>query len=120
MRNELIKVANHFKDQSDVALVSITIDPKRDTIAALNEYAKNTGIASNKWHFLRGNPTLLETTSAQFMTNFKPNEDGTDFYHSSYVALVDKKQQIRGFYNVLKPIDITQLKKDVAILLNND
>ena len=43
------------------------------------------------------------------MTNFKPNEDGSDFYHSSFVALVDKQQQIRGFYNVLIKEDVERL-----------
>ena len=52
------------------------------------------------------------------MTNFKPNQDGTDFYHSSYIALVDRKQQIRGFYNILAATDVERLKKDINVLLN--
>lgn len=118
MRSKLIDVASYFKNDDDFVIVSITIDPERDTIPALKEYAMNTGITSDKWQFLRGDQTLLTNTSEKFMTNFKPNEDGTDFYHSSYVALVDRKQQIRGFYDLLKPIDIKQLKKDTESLLD--
>jgi protein SCO1/2 len=51
------------------------------------------------------------------MTNFKPNEDGTDFYHSSFVALVDSNQLIRGFYNTLIPEDMERLKLDITTLL---
>lgn len=118
MRSKLIDLASYFNQDDDFVIVSITIDPERDTIPALKEYATNTGIASNKWQFLRGNQELLTATSEKFMTNFRPNEDGTDFYHSSYVALVDRKQQIRGFYDLLKPIDIKQLKKDAESLLD--
>ena len=118
MRSKLISIGSYFEAEDDFVMISITIDPKRDTIAALKEYAINTGVPDSKWQFLRGSEKLLNSTSEKFMTNFKPNEDGTDFYHSSYVALVDDKQQIRGFYDLLKPIDVKQLKKDAEILLD--
>lgn len=51
------------------------------------------------------------------MTNFRPNEDGTDFYHSSCVALLDKDQLIRGFYNVLISEEVERLKMDIKTLL---
>jgi protein SCO1/2 len=52
------------------------------------------------------------------MTNFKPNDDGSDFYHSSFVALVDQNQYIRGFYNVLVPEEVVRLKNDIQHILN--
>ena len=54
----------------------------------------------------------------KYMTNFKPNKDGTDFYHSSYVVLLDKSQSIRGFYNVLVKEDVERLKEDVKQLID--
>ena len=73
---------------------------------------------NEKWQFLRSTVENTKLQAKQFMTNFKPNEDGTDFYHSSYVALIDRNQLIRGFYNILIPEEVIRLKKDIKILLN--
>ena len=100
--------------------VSFSIDPIRDTPNRLATYSQKTGIALDKWIMLHGNDADLKRVSKLFMTNFTPNEDGTDFYHSSYVALVDRKQQIRGFYDLLKPNEVTLLKEDIAILLAHE
>lgn len=118
MRTELIKIAEVFNDEDNFLIVSHTIDPDNDSIEILKNYSDATGISSNKWQFVRSS---LENTRKQanlFMTNFRPDEDGTDFYHSSYVALVDKKQQIRGFYNILVTEEVERLKEDIEYLLN--
>ncbi|WP_370391984.1 hypothetical protein [uncultured Winogradskyella sp.] len=54
----------------------------------------------------------------QYMTNFKPNNDGSDFLHSSYAALLDQKQRIRGFYNLLVTEDVDRLEQDIKFLIN--
>ena len=120
MRTIQIELAKEFSDYEDFMQVSFSIDPKRDTPDRLAAYAKNTGIAYDRWAMLHGNDTDLKRVSKLFMTNFTPNEDGTDFYHSSYVALVDRKQQIRGFYDLLKPNEVSLLKKDIATLLKHE
>lgn len=118
MQQELIKVANTFNEHSDFMIVSHTIDIKNDTVTVLKNYWKTTKMPAEKWQFLRASEANTKAQSQQFMTNFKPNEDGTDFYHSSYVALVDKKQQIRGFYNTLVPLEIERLLIDIELLLD--
>ena len=116
MRTELIKLAEAFSNADDVMLLSHTIDPKNDTISVLKNYAETTGIPSEKWQFLRSSEAHTKQKASQYMTNFKPNEDGTDFYHSSYVALVDRQQRIRGFYNILVAEDVLRLIEEVRIL----
>ena len=118
MRIELIDIANTFKDDNNFIIISHTIDPKNDSIYVLKNYAEATGIPNEKWQFLRSSVENTKLQAGQFMTNFKPNEDGTDFYHSSYAALIDKNQYIRGFYNTLIPEEIIRLKKDIRILLD--
>jgi len=117
MRNELIDVANTFKNEENFIIISHTIDPKNDSIPILKNYAIATGIPNEKWQFLRSTVENTKLQAKQFMTNFKPNEDGTDFYHSSYVALIDRNQLIRGFYNILIPEEVIRLKEDISILL---
>ncbi|NQY05996.1 MAG: SCO family protein [Flavobacteriaceae bacterium] len=117
MRMRQMELADYFSEEKDFMQVSITIDPKRDTVNALKIYSKNTGVTPEKWQFLRGDSLRLKDLSKQLMTNFEPNENGTDFYHSSYLALIDKKKRIRGFYDILKPIDVASLKEDIEVLL---
>lgn len=119
MRNELIKIASAIGDRDDFTIVSHTIDPENDTEAVLKTYFEDAGITSKQWQLVR---TTLDKTYDQafmYMTAFKPNMDGSDFFlHSSYVTLVDKDQNIRGFYDILMADDIIRLKKDIQILLD--
>ena len=118
MRSQLIIVAETFKDEDAVLLISHTIDPINDTVEVLKDYSENTGITSHKWQFLRSTEQNTKALAKQYMTNFRPNEDGTEFYHSSYVALLDKQQRIRGFYNILVTEDVERLVNDTKALLH--
>jgi protein SCO1/2 len=117
MRTQLIDIANTFANEDEFLIISHTIDPINDTILALKSYADATKISSDTWQFLRASEEHTKLQAEHYMTNFKPNEDGTDFYHSSYVALVDKDKFIRGFYNILVAEDVQRLKEDIRILL---
>ncbi len=117
MRTEFIDVAKEFLEEESFLLVSHSIDQKNDTIEALKKYSDATEIPSYKWLFVTSTEEDTRQQAKQFMTNFRPNEDGTDFYHSSYVALLDKNQRIRGFYNILIPEDVERLKANIKMLL---
>ena len=117
MRQQLIGISEGIDDE-DFMIISHTIDPTNDTPEVLKEYADAIGISTERWQFLHASEETSKTQAEQYKTNFKPYEDGTDFYHSSYVALVDKDRMIRGFYDLLKPKEVVLLKEDIAILLD--
>jgi protein SCO1/2 len=117
MRTKLIDIGENFKNDPNFMIVSHTIDPENDSVAVLMNYSDSTGIPSEKWQFLRASIEKTKLQANLYMTNFKPNDEGTDFFHSSYVALVDKNQRIRGFYNVLLENDCDRLKNDIELLL---
>ena len=117
MRIQLIEVANTFIDENQVLLVSHSIDQKNDTVEVLKSYSEATDIPTSKWLFVTSSEENTKQQAKQFMTNFKPNEDGTDFYHSSYAALLDEQQMIRGFYNILIPEEVERLKEAIKTLL---
>ena len=117
MRMQLIEVANTFIDENQVLLVSHSIDQKNDTVEVLKSYSEATDIPTSKWLFVTSSEENTKQQAKQFMTNFKPNEDGTDFYHSSYAALLDEQQMIRGFYNILIPEEVERLKEAIKTLL---
>ncbi len=117
MRQQLINISERIDDE-DFLIISHTIDAANDTPEVLKNYAEVTGISSDRWQFLTASEDQTKAQAKQYMTNFKPNEDGTDFYHSSYVALVDKERMIRGFYDLLKPKEVELLKEDIKVLLD--
>lgn len=117
MREKLIDIATAIKNEKFI-LVSYTIDIKSDSISVLNKYSEETSISKNKWFFLKGSPEELASISKKFRTSFTKYQNSTDFYHSSYVAIVDTKQQIRGFYDLLNNEAVTLLKEDINLLLN--
>ena len=119
MRTVLIDISKTFIKNEAVVLISHSIDPKNDTTEVLKQYSEATEIPSSKWLFLRSDEENTKALASQFMTNFKPNEAGTDFYHSSYIAILDHNQNIRGFYNSLIPEEVTRLKKDIKTLLTS-
>lgn len=48
------------EQRENVALIAITLDPERDTPAALREFSERHGLADNSnWHALRGDPVAL-------------------------------------------------------------
>lgn len=117
MRTELIKIAHEFKEDDEVLLISHTIDPKNDTTEVLKNYSESTEVNIDKWLFARSDTENTKSLAKQLMTNFRPYEDGTDFYHSSYATLIDKDQKIRGFYNVLVTEDVKRLIEDIKLLI---
>ena len=118
MRNSIMDFAKDFKNNKDFQIISHTIDPKNDSVPVLYEYWKTIDIPKLNWQFLYAPEAKVKKQAAQYMTTFRQNKDASDFYHSSYVTLLDKKQRIRGFYNSLIQEDMERLKKDVINLFN--
>jgi len=117
MREKLIDIAATI-DNKNFILTSYTIDIKHDSLSVLNRYSEGTMISKDKWFFLKGSPEELTSISEKFRTSFSTTQNSNDFYHSSYVALIDTKQQIRGFYDLLNSEAVILLKEDINLLLN--
>jgi len=117
MREKLIDIATTIKNEKFI-LTSFTIDIKNDSISVLNKYSEGTSIPKDKWFFLKGSSDELESIAHKFRTSFSKYRKSTDFYHSSYVVLIDKEQQIRGFYDLLNNEAVILLKEDINLLLN--
>jgi protein SCO1/2 len=90
-----------------VKLVTFTVDPARDDLKALNEYADIRQADPNNWLFLTGDEKsihkLLQEQFKQAVerkvgADVKP---GDEFGHSTRLILVDKNGVIRGMYEGL-------------------
>lgn len=82
-----------------VRLVSITLDPKRDTPKALRAYRELYDIEGPHWDFLTGPEADVKKVIADWGMWARPAKDG-QLDHPSRVFLVDKKGQVREIYSL--------------------
>jgi protein SCO1/2 len=102
--------------KGDVRLLSITLDPKRDTPEVLRNYMRLYDIDSNGWTFLTGDPAQVDKVVAAWGMWARPAANG-QLDHPSRVFLVDKRGRIREIYDLtfLKPAWVVE---DIRALLN--
>jgi cytochrome oxidase Cu insertion factor (SCO1/SenC/PrrC family) len=96
-----------LKDEPNVKFVTFTVDPARDDLASLRDYAKIKGADPQRWLFLTGDEaTVHKLLREQFKQAVEHKtgdvKPGEEFDHSTVLALVDKKGVIRGYYSGLR------------------
>jgi len=102
---------------ADVKLVSFTVDPERDSPAALTEYARKFEADAARWSFLTGS---TETLNRLDHDAFKLGTIGADMDHSTRFVLIDKKGRVRGYYGLGENDPVGHLAKDAARLEKED
>src|SRR5262249_39836058 len=99
-------------------LLSITLDPARDTPEVLRGYMRLYDVDASNWTFLTGPPDVVARVIAAWDMWVKPAANG-QLDHPSRVFLVDKEGRIREIYNLnfLKPAWVAE---DVQVLLREN
>jgi protein SCO1/2 len=98
-----------------VHLLSITLDPARDTPEVLRGYRQLYDIDSANWSFLTGPVESVSKTVAAWGMWARPAANG-QLDHPSRIFLVDGQGRVREIYNLnfLKPAWVAE---DVELLL---
>lgn len=113
MSARMRSVHRALRGQKDVRLVSISVDPARDTPPVLNVFAHRYGAPNDQWIFLTGTP---DTVHLLAYTTFHVGDVLGKIEHSTKFALVDKRGNIRGYYSTYDKDGIPTLLKDVSAL----
>jgi protein SCO1/2 len=112
MTSQMRRVRKETAKLPDVSVVSFTVDPEHDTPAVLADYAKQYH-APDSWFFLTGPRATLQLLCKDV---FKlGNVDGS-LLHSTRFVLIDRKAQIRGYYDTSEESAIPKLISDVEAL----
>ena len=110
------RVAELYKKYSTtdkVRFVSISVDPKRDSLAVLRQYADDFGVTDDRWLFLRGELDDVHRVSEEgFML-----AGDLPTIHSTKLILVDDNQNIRGYYDSFDEESLRLLTVHVRELL---
>jgi protein SCO1 len=102
-------------DKGQVRLVSITLDPARDTPEVLRNYMRLYDADPASWSFLTGPPAQVAKVVAAWDMWAKPAANG-QFDHPSRVFLVDRRGRVREIYN-LSFLKAPWVADDVRLLL---
>ncbi|WP_373522575.1 SCO family protein [Aquiflexum sp.] len=120
MSTEMERVDDAFRNESDVQIYSISIDPEYDTPEVLASYAQKHLATPEKWFFLTGDKAeIYNLARCGFIL---PTLDGLgdpeEFIHSDKFVLVDDIGRIRGYYSGTKREEVDRLILETKILLH--
>lgn len=96
----------------NIGLLSISVDPERDTPQKLKQYGAIFGARQGLWRSLTGEQAEVERTVVQgFHTAMAkipregadPRLEAFDIMHGERLVLVDRMGRIRGFYDADEP-----------------
>ncbi|MBK6609553.1 MAG: SCO family protein [Sphingobacteriales bacterium] len=118
MAHQFKRIQTEYLNDPDILLVSHTVDPDRDTIEALNNYANRFEADSSKWLFVTGEKkALYDFYRYGYFVTATPGDGGEhDFIHTEKFVLVDKQGVIRGFYNGTDEAEVNRLMYDIKVL----
>ncbi|MDO7172277.1 SCO family protein [Mariniflexile sp. AS56] len=118
MTNHMAQIQKAVLNDDEVLLLSHTVTPKIDTVAQLKRYAIEKGVNDAKWNLVTGDKKQIYDLARKSYLAVKDFGDGGDFdmIHTENFMLIDKKRQIRGFYDGTNPEDIDRLLEDIKIL----
>lgn len=106
------------KNDKAVHFISITVNPERDTVHALYEYAKRYNADMNSWWFLTGDKQALYNYARKELHVVAPEGNGgaDDFIHTQQLVLLDADRNIRGYYNGLDILEVGKCAYDIGQL----
>ncbi|GGH38373.1 photosynthetic protein synthase II [Mangrovimonas yunxiaonensis] len=118
MTDHMAQIQKEIKNDNEVMLLSHTVTPEIDSVAQLKKYALKKGVIDNKWNLVTGDKKQIYQLARKSYLAVKTDGDGGpfDMIHTENFMLIDKKRQIRGFYDGTKAEDIERLLSDIAIL----
>jgi protein SCO1 len=116
----LNKVADIFKDYSEVKFISHSVTPDIDSVAQLKKYAVEHGLKPGQWHLITGDKEKIYSLARQSYfaereIGFQNSKQG--FLHTEHFILVDQEGHIRGIYNGTLELEADRLIEDINLLL---
>lgn len=129
MNKNMLQIQEEFAKNSKFGIISITINPEKDTPRVLKEHAIKLGAKMANWHFLTGDKIYIFNLANKGFNLYVGENKNTlgNFEHSGLFALIDKNGNIRCrkdsqgnpivYYDGLEQKGIDAIKEDIKTLL---
>lgn len=118
MAINMADLQEYFKNDPEIKFLSHSVTPEMDSVSVLKAYAIKNGAIDGKWEITTGNKKhIYELARKSYFAVLDEGDGGDqDFIHTEQFILVDKKRQIRGFYDGTDKNEINRIIKDIEIL----
>lgn len=118
MTDHMLQIQNEIINDDEVMLLSHSVTPEIDSVAQLKKYALEKGVIDRKWNLVTGDKKdIYELARKSYLAVLDDGDGGPfDMIHTENFMLIDKKRQIRGFYDGTNPEDIKLLLEDIKTL----
>ena len=117
MTKNMYKLQEELKSDNEILLLSHTVIPEIDTVEQLKQYAIENKVDDSKWNLVTGDKKqIYELARKSYLAVEDSEFNKIDMIHTENFILIDKKKQIRGFYDGTNEKEIEQLLSDIQIL----
>jgi protein SCO1/2 len=101
-----------------VQFLSFSIDPERDSVAALKKWADRFQVNPVNWWLLTGSKKEIYDLCINEMKLGLVDGNGVDtsFIHTDRFVLIDRDRIIRGYYRGLDSLSVEKLSEDIVLL----
>lgn len=121
VKKNMLRIYEKYKNNNQVLLLSHTIDPKRDSVGRLREYANNLGITASKWSLVTGDKAAIYAIANRYFSVAKEDADSPGgFDHSGNIILVDSKGRVRAFADGTDATAVNKFMLDIDLLLQEE
>ena len=119
MTDNLIKVQEQIKNNSNIMLLSHSVTPKIASVPQLKKYAVEKGVIDTKWHLVTGDKKeIYKLARKSYMAVKEGGDPGPlDMIHTENFILIDPDRRIRGFYDGTDTDEINRLLDEIDILI---
>ena len=118
MTDHMKDIQEELIEENDILLLSHSVTPEIDSVAQLKHYALEKGVLDTKWNLVTGDKKQIYELARKSYLAVKTDGDGGpyDMIHTENFMLIDKKKQLRGFYDGTNEEEIERLLNDIEIL----
>lgn len=118
MTTNMAELQEYFKNDDEVKFLSHSVTPIMDSVPVLKAYADKKGVIDGKWDITTGSKKhIYELARKSYFAVLDEGDGGDqDFIHTEQFILVDKKRQIRGFYDGTDKNEMQRIIDDIDLL----
>jgi protein SCO1/2 len=113
------RLQNSFpNNDSIVQFLSISIDPKHDSLQQLRNWAEKFNVNPDSWWLLTGNrDSIYSMALKEIKASVADVNIDTAFLHTENFFLLDKERIVRGWYNGFDSVAQKKLVRDIPLLM---
>ncbi len=122
MATQMERVQKKVQTIDEITLLSYTVNPEKDDVTALANYAKAHHAIKGKWNMLTGpKKDIYELARRSYLVTALEGDGGPDdFIHTEMFVLVDPQNRIRGYYDGTSEKAVDSLIDDIKVLVKEE